>query len=816
MVCCYGWDVCRRRKLMSLEERLAAIERRLVKVEKQLGGRRKPEATWLKSWLFTTDHKRVGILYFVTSFYFLFLGGILALLMRTQLAFPESSLLTSAAFNQAVSMHGLIMVLWFLSPLGVAFGNYFVPLQIGAKDVAFPRFNAFSYWMYVFGGLVAISGFFVPGGAAAAGWTNYAPLSSRLFLPGGGETLIAFGLLMLWGSLTMGSVNLIATILSMRAPGMTWTKMPTFTWFTLVTQLLLLWSIPSIFSGTLALIVDRALGSLYFVSSGGSSVLWDHMWWFFGHPEVYVVILPGLGAAAEIISVFSGRPLYAKKAILLSLVFGMLPFSFAIYGHHMFLTGINALEREIFTVNTEINTLPSGVIVICFAATMIGGAIKFKTPMLMALGSIATFVIGGITGVFDSSLFLDVQLRGTYQIVSHFHYIMVGTAEFALFGAIYYWLPRWTGRMYNEKVGKLHFILSFVFFNMLFFPMTFLLDMPRRIYTYAPATGWGPLNLIETIGAWGFGLAQILLLYVMLEMGWFGRPAGTNPWNVASPEWTGDVEAYVKNYPALYSTGTHATDGGAQAHSETSLNISPIVISAGLAIFLFGLVWSLPVMLVGIVVGIWGIGTWFKDDLYGLFKVPEEPPGEKWPLTHLSHVKVGVWLALAGEMVLFAAIIGSYLFIRENVPIWPPPVAIHNIRLATFNTLLLFSSGMTVFLALYSIRNGNRNGLVGWLGASFALGAGFLSIKIIEWWQLITRNPPFTIASGLPGSTYFFMTGIHAAHLLVGLVLMTFLITKGLKGGFTKTNHDAVEYFTLYWAFVEMVWIFLFPLLYLM
>jgi cytochrome c oxidase subunit I+III len=770
----------------------------------------------LKSWLLTTDHKQVGILYFVTAFYFLFLGGILALLMRTQLAFPQNTLLTSAAYNQAVSMHGLIMVLWFLSPLGVAFSNYFVPLQIGAKDVAFPRFNAFSYWMYAFGGLVALSGFFVPGGAASAGWTNYAPLSSKLFLPGGGETLIALGLLMLWGSLTMGSVNLIATILSMRAPGMTWTKVPTFTWFTLVTQLLLLWSVPSIFAGTLALVVDRSLGSLFFVSSGGSSVLWDHMWWFFGHPEVYVVILPGLGAAAEIISVFSGRPLYAKKPILLSLVFGMLPFSFAIYGHHMFLTGINAFEREIFTVNTEINTIPSGMIVICFAATMIGGAVKFKTPMLMALGSLATFVIGGVTGVFDSSLFLDVQLRGTYQVVSHFHYIMVGTAEFALFGAIYYWLPRWTGRMYNEAVGKLHFILSFAFFNLLFFPMTFLLDMPRRIYTYSAATGWAQSNLISTIGAWGFGLSQILLLYVMIEMAAFGKPAGKNPWGVSSPEWTGDAEAYVKNYPAVYASAPSALDGGTAMHASTPLNSSPLMISGGLAMAFLGLVVSLPLLLVGIVVGVWGVLSWFKDDLYGLFKVPDEPAGERWPLSHLSHVRTGVWLALAGEMILFTAIIGSYLFIRENVPIWPSPLAIHNIRLATFNTLLLFSSGMTAFLALYSIRNGNRNGMVGWLGATFALGFSFLSIKIIEWFQLLSLNPPFSIVSGLPGSTYYFMTGIHAVHIMVGLAFMAFLITKSVKGGFTKSNHDAVTYFTLYWAFVDIVWVFLFPLLYLM
>jgi cytochrome c oxidase subunit I+III len=813
MVCFDYW----RGNLMSVDKKLNELEKRVDKLEAELARKKKPAESWLKSWLFTTDHKRVGILYFVTAFYFLFIGGILAMLFRTQLAFPESSFLTAAAYNQAVSMHGLIMVLWFLSPLGVAFANYFIPLQIGASDVAFPRFNAFSYWMYAFGGLVALSGFFVPGGAASAGWTNYAPLNSIIFLPGGGETLIALGLLMLWGSLTMGSVNLIATIVSMRAPGMTWSKMPVFTWFTLVTQLLLLFAVPSIFAGTLALIVDRALGSLFFVSSGGSSILWDHMWWFFGHPEVYVVILPGLGAAAEIISVFSGRPLYAKKAILLSLAFGMIPFSFAIYGHHMFLTGINALQREIFTSNTEINTLPSGVIVICFALTMIGGAIKFKTPMLMALASIATFVIGGVQGVFDSSLFLDVQLRGGYQVVSHFHYIMVGTAEFALFGAIYYWMPRWTGRMYDERVGKFHFLLSFIFFNILFFPMNFLIDMPRRIYTYAAVTGWGGLNLIESIGAWGFGLAQILLLYVMIEMAMFGRPSGPNPWNAATPEWTGDVESYVKNYPAVYSLRSKtAFDGAHASHVATPLNSSPLVISAGLGIALLGLVVWLPILFVGMVIGIWGVAMWFRDDLYGKFKVPEEPPGERWPFSHMGHVRTGVWLVIAGEILLFTAVIGSYLFIRENVPIWPAPGSIHNIRLATFNTLILLSSGLTAFLALHSIRNGDRRGLVGWLSATFAMAAAFLGFKFYEWWDLTSRNLPFNLASGLPGSTYFFMTGIHAVHLIVGLALMAFLITKGLTGGFSKDNHDAVEYFTLYWAFVDIVWIFLFPLLYLM
>jgi len=456
-----------------------------------------PTLAFLRRWLFTTDHKEVGILYFVTSIWFLLIGGVLAMLMRTQLSFASPwAFLNGSTYNQAVSMHGMIMVLFFLSPMGAAFANYFIPLQIGAKDVAFPRFNAFSYWMYLVSGIVLIAGFFVPGGSAAAGWTNYAPLSSKVFLPGSGETLAGLGLLLLWGSLTMGSINLLLTILIMRAPGITWRKIPMFTWFMLFTLLQLLYAVPSILAGTIALISDRALGTVFFLNPAGSSVLWDHMWWFFAHPEVYIVLLPALGIVAEVFPVFTGRPFYAKNALLLSMGLILIPFSFSIYAHHMFLTGINGVEGELITLSTEINTLPSGLIVVCLLLTMVGGAVKFKAPLLFALGSIALFVIGGITGVFDSSVFLDQQLRGTYQVVSHFHYVMVGAAEFGLMAGVYYWLPKWTGRAYSGTIARMHFIFSFVFFNLTFLPMTFLLDMPRRIYTYLPATGWGDSNFV--------------------------------------------------------------------------------------------------------------------------------------------------------------------------------------------------------------------------------------------------------------------------------------------------------------------------------
>jgi len=812
--------------------------------------------SWIKYWLFTTDHKDVGILYFVTSVWFLLIGGLLAMIFRTQLAYPGQSFLTGSTYNQAISNHGLIMVLFFLTPLGLAFSNYFLPLQIGAKDVAFPRFNAFSYWLYLGGGLLLISGFFVPGGAGAAGWTNYAPLSSLKFFPGGGESLMALGLLLDWASLTMGSVNLITTVLTMRAPGMTWWKIPMFTWFALLTQILLIFSVPSILLGTLVLVVDRTIGTLYFVNPGGSSILWDHMWWFFAHPEVYVVVFPSFGVIAEVLSTFSGRPFYAKRALLLAVGLGLIPFSYSIYGHHMALTGINLVEREIFTINTEINTIPSGLVVILSLLTLVGGSIKFKAPLLFALGSLAVFIVGGITGVFDSSVFLDQQLRGTFQVVSHFHYIMPGAGIFGMWAAIYYWLPRWTGRMYNERVGKIHFLLSFIFFNGIFFPMNLLLDMPRRVFTYLPQVdpllaatngvyGW---NTIETIFAWAFGITQILLIYNVV-WGWKKGPTvGLNPWRAATPEFTGDAGTYVSNYPAVYApslpvggeVGGILADGGSMLQTSlplhghaveagVMLSSRPVMISLGMFLAFLGagtlnIAIGLPLLFLGIAVGVWGVLGWVHDDLHDKYKLPEEEdPGDTWPLTPPSDmsfswwkIKVGVWLFLAGDIVFFGALIASYLFIRMNLPVWPDVGSIHNITLGTFNTAVFFTSALFAYMAFQSIREGDRIGLISYLSITFALGLAFLVVEGFDWLSLLNLKPPFNVASGLPGSTYFLMTGVHAVHVIVGLLVALYLIVKAARGAYARESYVSVQLFTVYWALIVLVSALLFPLLYLL
>jgi cytochrome c oxidase subunit I+III len=780
-----------------------------------------PTLVWLKKWLFTTDHKEVGLLYFWTSLWFVAIGGALAGLMRTQLAFPAPwDILSASAYNQAVTMHGLIMILLFLSPLGAAFSNYFMPLQIGAKDVAYPRFNAFSYWMYLMGGIVMISGFFAPGGAGQGGWTNYAPLDSTTFQPGPGESLLGLGLLMIWGSLTMGGINLIVTILTMRAPGMTWRKMPPFTWMTLFTQLLLLFSVPSVFVGTLALITDRVLGTVFFLNTAGSTILWENMWWFFGHPEVYVVVLPAFGAIAEVFMVFTGRPIYAKKALLISLGLILMPFSFSIYAHHMFLTGINSLEREFIDLNTEINTLPSGLLVICMILTAVGGTIKLKTPFLFAVGALVVFVIGGISGVFDSSVLLDQELRGTYQVVGHFHYIMVGAAEFGLMAAIYYWLPRWTGRMYSGALAKLHFVTSFVFFNMTFFPMFYLLEMPRRVYTYLASTGWGNINFIETLGAYGFILSQVLLLYVLIHaFRGKGPPSPVNPWKAAGPEWTGDPKSYIDNYPAVYAS---APSGEHAPHVMTAENSRPFTISVGLGLAFIGLLLWWPLLLVGTILGAYGVYGWAKDDLHGVFTMPgEEKAGETWPFKHDGQetfgewrMKVGTWLFLASDLVFFSAIAGMLLFVRINLPDWPTIGSVFDVPLVAFNTLVLVTSALTLMLAIQSVKEGKGAEMVRWLVATLALGGSFLLISGFEWVGQFAKG--FTFSSGMPGSTFYLLTGISGAHVFAGLLMLTYIIKKSLDGKFTMTNHSSIQYFSLFWMFVVAMTLVLFPMIYLM
>ncbi len=773
---------------------------------------------WLKRWLFTTNHKEVGILYLVTSFYFAFLAGILAFLMRTQLAFPSETFLQPPQYNEAVTMHGLIMVLWFLSPLGIAFANYFVPLQIGAADVAFARLNATSYWMYVFSGITAFASFFVPGGSPASGWTNYSPLTSLQFSPGSGETLGAAALIVLAASNTVGTVNILVTILWHRARGVSFVKLPMFTMFTFWTMLQFLWAFPSLIAGLIMLEADRLLGTSFFTSSAGGSILWAHVWWFFGHPEVYIVLLPAFGIVAGIIATFSGRPVYARKPLFAAVGIVVL-LSYMVYGHHMFLTGISLTEREVFTINTEMISIPFGVLMLSFIGTMYKGAVKLTTPMLFALGSVVIFVIGGLSGVFNSSLALDIALRGTYFVVAHFHYVMVGASEFGLFAGIYYWLPKMTGRMYNETLGKTHFILSFVGFNLIFFPMFFLEDMPRRIVTYVASTGWGPANFVATVGAFIFIPSQLLLVYNM-GMTLRGPRAPMNPWNSTDREWVSGTSMPHPVGASSHGIGNGLGNGVSHAMSEPAheaspLSTRPIILCLGFAVSMAGLAFGLPVIIIGLVILAGGVFGWAWDDYRGRFRLPEEEEGERWPFSKVPKDKLAMWTFLGSEAVLFGVHLGSYAFIRVNFPYWPTPGVLHDINFGTIDTLIVITSSLTAYLGLQSIKAGNRRGLIGWLGATLLLGIISLGVKGTEWYGLITNLVPGS-PIGLPVSSYLVTTGIHGAHVLAGLLIMIYLMKRAATGGFSAEHYGSVENFNLYWSFVNCVWLVVFPLFYLL
>ena len=495
----------------------------------------------LKRWLSTTNHKDVGLMYFFATLLFGFIGLALSLLIRLQLYQPNSgtALLDwgpgepGEFYNSIVTMHGAVMVLFFASPLSFGFANYMVPLQIGAKDMAFPRLNAFSFWAFLLGGLVAASGFLL-GGAADVGWTFYSPLTSLEYSPGNGVNLAGAGLVLLVMSVTASTINFIVTILNHRKPGMSLWDMPIFTWTMLFTVVLMLVIFPALLGALLMLVGDRIFGTMFFADSTNGSILWGHLFWFFGHPEVYVVLMPELGIVAEIIPVFARKPLYGKHYIIYSLIVGT-ALSVIVWVHHMFITGIDPLLREFMSVTTELISIPFGVLMICLIATLYGGRITFPTANLFALGAVAVFVIGGVTGVFLSSAAIDYHLRGTYYIVAHFHYTL-GAVVLGVVGGIYYWFPLMFGRFLDEKLGKIHFwgtVLGLLLFASLFV----LTDMPRRVYIYDEAT-WELYNLVATIGAVIAFLAQLVFLYNLVRSLSHGEQAGSNPWGASTLEWS--------------------------------------------------------------------------------------------------------------------------------------------------------------------------------------------------------------------------------------------------------------------------------------
>lgn len=576
--------------------------------------------TGLVSWLTTVDAKRVGILYGVTAGVFFLVGGLEALAIRTQLIVPNNDLLSADFFNGLFTVHGVTMVFLFLMPMNACFFNFIVPLQIGARDVAFPRLNALSYWVYLLGGIFLASSFLVD--LPKIGWTGYSNINAAKYTPGLGTEFYVTGLLILGTSSLIASVNFIATIINMRAPGMTPLRMPLFTWTTLITNFLLLLALPPIAIAVTQVLFDRTFGtSLHDPEGGGSLLLWQHLFWVFGHPEVYILVLPPMGMVSEILPTFSRKPLFGfSTMVYATAAIGFL--GFGVWAHHMFTVGMGAMGNAVFSGLTMLIAIPTGVKIFNWIFTIMGGRFRPTTAALFAASFIPMFTLAGLSGIMHSSTPINWQQHDSYFVVAHFHYTLVAGATLGLLGGIYYWFPKITGRLLNEKLGKWHFWLMFIGVNLTFFPMHFLgLDgMPRRVYTYPAGFNLETWNMWATIGAYLTAVAVLIFIYNIITTLKSGEEAGADPWDARTNEWAVSSPPPEYNYAQIPNIESR-DDFWRRKHELKNFKPEapnqkvhlpppskwPLILALGLGILLTGFVYTLPIPWLGVPLNVFSL-----------------------------------------------------------------------------------------------------------------------------------------------------------------------------------------------------------------
>jgi cytochrome c oxidase subunit 1 len=601
------------------------------------------------SWILTVDHKRIGVMYAVTAFTFFLLGGIEALVIRLQLARPGANIVDPDTYNRLFTMHGTTMIFLVIMPMSAAFFNLVIPLMIGARDVAFPRLNAFSYWAFLAGGLFMTASFFTGNpagmffkghiGAPEAGWFGYAPLTLKQFSPSHGTDYWALGLLILGVSSMAGGFNFAVTIINMRAPGMTLFRMPLFVWMTLVTSFLIVFAMPVITVALFQIEFDRLFGANFFnTQAGGTPLLWQHMFWLFGHPEVYILILPAMGIVSEVLPTFSRKPLFGYPFVVFSGV-AIAFMSWGVWAHHMYTTGLGSVANAAFGISTILIGIPTGIKIFNWLGTLWGGSIRLNTALLFSIGFITMFTIGGLTGITHSIVPSDYQQQDTYYVVAHFHQVLVGGALFGLFSGIYYWFPKFSGRLLNEKLGQLHFWTMFVGFNLTFQPMMILglLGMPRRISSYPDGLGWGLWNMVATVGAFMIAASVIVFLVNVFVSMRSKQLAGADPWDGRTLEWSIASPPPAYNFaeiPQVHAlddfwhtkyveddrgvpvpvvagaaNGGHDEDAGHGIHMP-SPSFWPLVAAFGMPIIAFGLIYDHALIAAGAVILLLGIYAW--------------------------------------------------------------------------------------------------------------------------------------------------------------------------------------------------------------
>jgi cytochrome c oxidase subunit 1/cytochrome c oxidase subunit I+III len=704
------------------------------------------------AWLSTVDHKRIGVLYMLTGLFFFIVGGVEALFIRLQLAVPNNHFLQPDTFNQLFTLHGTTMIFLVAMPLLFGFVNYVLPLQIGARDMAFPRLNAFGFWCQPFGGIL-LHFSILAGGAPAVGWFSYAPLSETPYSSTPGIDYWAIAIFVLGLGTISFAVNTITTVISCRGPGMTMRRLPLFTWMNFINSFLILIALPVLNAGLAMILIDRQLEGHFFLPfRGGSAVLWQHIFWAFGHPEVYILVLPAFGMISEMIPVFSRKPIFGYEFVAASTV-AIVVLSSLVWGHHMFTVGMGRPMDLFFIITSMLIAIPTGVKVLNWSATMFGGRVRFDVPMLFCIAFLIQFTFAGLTGVSHASAALDWQTKNSYYLVAHFHFVFVGAIVFAMLGALPYWFPKMSGRMMSESLGRWTFWLWVIGFNMTFIiqHVLGLYGMPRRIFTYPDIPGWGWMNMVSTVGVFFMSAGSLVLLWNVAHSLFRGRVAGDNPWNAWTLEWATTSPPPHENFVAL-----------PPIHSRRPL---------------------------------WDLAN------------PERPDpvvGDDQVVLP-NHNTTGILAFLFSEVGFFGTLILAYLYFYAHPQAGPSARELDVPRTLVFS-VCLFASSFTFWRSEVALRKLHRGSMLAWLGLTIVLGAIFLGGQANEYWKLFQSG--VDLSTNMFSTSFFTLTGFHGLHVLIGLIVLLIFLWAAWEGDSVSSKFDsAFKSAGYYWHFVDVVWV---------
>jgi cytochrome c oxidase subunit I len=713
------------------------------------------------AWLSTVDHKRIAVLYMLTALFFFVVGGVEALFIRLQLAVPNNHFLQPDTFNQLFTMHGTTMIFLVAMPALFGFVNYILPLQIGARDMAFPRLNAFGFWCQPMGGIL-LHFSILAGGAPAIGWFSYAPLSETPYSSTPGIDYWAIALFVLGLGTISFAVNTIATVISCRGPGMTMRRLPLFTWMNFVNSFLILIALPVLNAGLAMILIDRQLEGHFFLPfRGGSAVLWQHIFWAFGHPEVYIVVLPAFGMISEMIPVFSRKPIFGYEFVAASTV-AIMVLSSLVWGHHMFTVGMGRAMDLFFIITSMLIAIPTGVKVLNWSATMVGGRIRFDVPMLFCIAFLIQFTLAGLTGISHASAALDWQTKNSYYLVAHFHFVFVGAIVFAMLGALPYWFPKMSGRMMSESLGRWTFWLWVIGFNMTFIiqHVLGLYGMPRRIFTYPDIPGWGWMNMVSTIGVFFMSAGSLVLVWNIAHSFFRGKVAGDNPWNAWTLEWATTSPPPHENFVAL-----------PPIHSRRPL---------------------------------WDIENPDRPD----------PVVGDDQVVLPDHNKTGILAFLFSEVGFFGTLILAYLYFYAHPQPGPGPKELDVPRTLIFS-VCLFSSSFTFWRSEVALHKQKHGSTLGWLALTIVLGAVFLGGQANEYWKLFQGG--VDLSTNMFSTTFFTLTGFHGLHVLMGLIVLLIFLWMAWEGDSVSPRFDsAFKCVGYYWHFVDVVWVFVLLTVYIL